>query len=115
MREKVHPVAMLLLAALLVVAPVNGALAAGLAQPSHPAACHDPEPVNPSPASSTHQCCASGHDWAMASAGFSVHFVSALFVPDISIRITASHPDFSVAMALVFPSASPPGAIPLRV
>jgi len=115
MRVRFRPVALLLLAALLVVAPVNGPFAADPAQVPHPAACHGPEPVDPSPASSTHQCCARGHDWAMASAGFSIHLVSALFVPDTSVTGTPSRPDFLGTMDLVFPSASPPGAIPLRI
>ncbi len=62
--------ALILLAALL-LAP--GVWAVGLPAPlvAHPAGCHQHGPVLPSPAPVSHQCCASGHQWAITGTSYS--------------------------------------------
>jgi hypothetical protein len=62
--------ALILLAVLLLVPSV---WAAGLPTPQlvHPAGCHQHGPMLPSPAPVSHQCCTSGHQWAIAATNFS--------------------------------------------
>jgi len=61
----------LILVAALLLAP--GVWGAGLpaTQVTHPAGCHQHGPTLPSPAPVSHQCCASGHQWAIVGTTFS--------------------------------------------
>ena len=47
--------------------------AVGLPTPqlAHPAGCHQHSPMLPSPAPASHECCANGHQWAIAGSNFS--------------------------------------------
>jgi hypothetical protein len=85
----------------------------GSSQP--PASCHHHLPVAPSKAPVSYQCCVNGHHAAVPSATFSLQ--------PLAVELSSSdnrHP-FSVAFSDLLspmispPSASPPGAAPLRI
>jgi hypothetical protein len=64
MRNVSWSTALILLAVLLAL---PGVWAAGMPAPqiAHPAGCHQHGPIRPSPAAPSHQCCATGHQWAI--------------------------------------------------
>jgi len=62
--------ALILVAALLLV-PSVWAVGLPVTQVSHPAGCHQHGPVPSSPSPPSHQCCGSGHQWAIAGTNFS--------------------------------------------
>ena len=70
MRRIFWSTALVLLAALLAVPSM---WAAGLPAPqiAHPAGCHQQGPIRPSPSPPSHECCANGHQWAIAGTNFS--------------------------------------------
>jgi len=91
-------------------------LAAGWSRGEHSAACHDPHPFQSAPAPVNHRCCASGHNWAMASAAPSFHLATAGIMPDFSSDSGLIGSDgLGLTPRLVVPSADPPGAACLRI
>jgi hypothetical protein len=91
-------------------------LAAGWSRGEHAAACHEAQPFEPAPRPANHQCCASGHNWAIASAALSFHLATAI-MPEFRSDSGAMGADgLRLAPARpVFPSPDPPGAICLRI
>jgi hypothetical protein len=81
----------------------------------HPAGCHGHEPALPTPAPPNYQCCAGGHDWAIPAASFSPPLIEAQIsrIDDIGFRLSFALQQDSAL--LVYPSDSPPGAVPLRI
>jgi hypothetical protein len=91
-------------------------LAAGLSRGERSAQCHESEPFKPAPAPVNHQCCASGHNWALASAALSFHLATAATFEDFSSDSGLIGSDgLGLTPRLVIPSADPPGATCLRI
>jgi hypothetical protein len=110
-------VPLLLVAVALIAALGAFVLAAGWSRAEHSAACHEAQPFEPAPRPANHQCCASGHNWAIASAALSFHLATAGVMPEFC---SDSGPVGADGLALatarpVFPSPDPPGAICLRI
>src|SRR5438270_13058567 len=81
----------------------------------HPAGCHGPVPVRPSPARSDYKCCMSGHQWAVPIGSFSPDSpIGSLMVPAVHHPLPERIVDRS-ATQLLLPSNSPPSAAPLRI
>jgi hypothetical protein len=75
----------LLLVAIALTATLGAfAFAAGLSRGEHSAACHGSQPLKPAPAPVNPQCCARGHNWAMAGAALSFHLATAGIFEDFS-------------------------------
>lgn len=66
MRSTSPCAAFALLLAFFAAAPALWALEFPSTAIAHPGGCHDSMPENPSPAPADHQCCAGGHQWAVA-------------------------------------------------
>ncbi len=89
-------------------------------QAPHPAGCHSlppsvPFPDVPSPAPPNYECCVMGHHWAIPGAAFSVD-------PPVALLAGSTEDCYPLNFALserpgavVFASASPPLANPLRI
>jgi hypothetical protein len=91
------------------------AMALPAAQPGHPAGCHGHQPMAPSPAPTSYQCCVTGHQAAIPNAPFSGRLLAAEFCavqvnePSCLKFSNCFHP------ALLVPSGGPPIAVPLRI
>jgi len=107
----------LFMAALALTATLGAfVLAAGLWRGQRSAGCHESQPLEPAPAPVNHRCCASGHNWAMASAALSFHLATAGIFEDFSSDSGLIGRDgLALTPRLVIPSADPPGAACLRI
>jgi len=91
-------------------------LAAGLSRGGRSSQCHESQPLKPVPRPVNHQCCASGHNWAMASAALSFRLATAGIFKDFSSDSGLIGSDgLGLPPRLVIPSADPPGAACLRI
>src|SRR5271157_3452620 len=80
---------------------------------SHPAGCHSHRPQGPSRAPVNHQCCVSGHEAAMPTAGFSCAIqLSASDGVQKTLPVSSAS---KVSAPSVFLADSPPGSAPLRI
>lgn len=96
--------------------PETQAMPFAAAPARHAAGCHGYGPATPVPASTSYECCVSGHQAAVPIASFSLRFADAQVC-----RLNGCDgpgfvllPSLKPAM-LVFPSNSPPGLAPLRI
>src|ERR1700757_3656540 len=68
----------------------------------HPAGCHAPEPVTPSPSRSDYQCCMSGHQWAVPIGSFSPDLpIGSLIVPAVHHPLPERIVDRSATQLLI--------------
>lgn len=91
------------------------ALPAEFSSTRHLDGCHDSRPVSPSPSSSHHQCCASGHDALLTPARFSVDLAARTPVPEIGFAARMPGIPHDSANRTAPPSGSPPNLTPLRI
>ncbi|HXJ90217.1 MAG TPA: hypothetical protein VMS18_25625 [Candidatus Binatia bacterium] len=79
----------------------------------HGAACHHELPTTPSPGHRDHQCCASGHQWAVPGSPVVLRIV----VAEVAIHHASGFVPASLVddHLLVFLSYSPPAASLLRI
>jgi len=107
----------LLIAAIALTATLGViAFAAGLSRGERSAECHESQPLKPVPAPVNHQCCASGHNWALASAALSFRLATAgIFEYFSSDSGLIGSDAWGRTPRLVIPSAHPPGAACLRI
>jgi hypothetical protein len=67
--------AILLFLTILVGIPAAWALEFPSTTAVHPAGCHDSMPETPSPSPADHECCVSGHDWAVTVSAPILHLI----------------------------------------
>jgi len=93
------------------VLPIAG-WASATGQVEHAAGCHSDKPSRPSPAQPSHQCCATGHQWAMPGSPLILHSAIA------QVGIHKMHdlrPFLFGHLALASLSDSPPVPTSLRI
>ena len=115
MLRTLHLLAQLLLVAAMAANSVAQPMGLPVKDAGHPAGCHGPMPATPSPAPTSHDCCASGHQSAIPASAFSLHptVVEFSYANDCDLRaIVASHKCSTEHVTL---SDSPPGAAPLLI
>jgi hypothetical protein len=114
-----RPITVVLLVAFFAAISSSHGLAFPEMQTPHPAGCHSPAPSVPfpvpSPAPSNYACCVMGHHWAIPGAAFSVDPPAALMVGSIEDSSALNVAFSARPRAVVFASASPPLATPLRI
>jgi len=107
--------ALILLATLLLVPSVwDTGLPAS--QTPHPAGCHQHGPIRQSPAPPSHQCCANGHQWAIAGTSLSPVRPVALSLLRESEGLRCAEPSIAPDVSL-FPLEQYllPNSSPLRI
>ena len=79
------------------------------------AGCHESVPAVPSQRPVSHECCVSGHSWAIPAVAFTAGDIASCvggdYVADISLDSSFSDD----LVAVIVPSYSPPGIAPLRI
>jgi hypothetical protein len=91
------------------------ALASPTMPPEHPAGCHSHGPAVPTHTPVSYQCCVMGHHWVMPGTTYSAGRSFANVQRSMADFLLAAVALSKYETVVVFPSASPPEIIPLRI